>query len=284
MRNASPALRALLQSGRAFFMADLYTFVLRDGRTLRYTSADVALYHDGLHYAHDGPLIKRSRTRLTLGLEVDTLSLTLSAGDAHRIGTLPWLHALRHGVLDGAGVTLARLFLADWAGDDGGSVLLFRGEVADVEMGRSEAMLTVRNHLLATLDTELPRHVYQPGCLHTVFQAGCNLQAGAFTVSGTVLGGDTLQLQTSLNQPAGHFRLGHVSLTSGPNAGITRPLRDDQPGLLILASALPAPCQPGDGFTVLPGCDGRRETCRTRFGNEANFRGFPYIPTPETAL
>jgi uncharacterized phage protein (TIGR02218 family) len=31
-------------------------------------------------------------------------------------------------------------------------------------------------------------------------------------------------------------------------------------------------------FSVTPGCDKSFSTCRTKFGNGINFRGFPHIP------
>jgi uncharacterized phage protein (TIGR02218 family) len=33
-----------------------------------------------------------------------------------------------------------------------------------------------------------------------------------------------------------------------------------------------------DTFTVTAGCDKRFQTCRDRFANGVNFRGFPQIP------
>jgi uncharacterized phage protein (TIGR02218 family) len=34
----------------------------------------------------------------------------------------------------------------------------------------------------------------------------------------------------------------------------------------------------GDGFTILAGCDRQFATCRDRFANQHNFRGFPHVP------
>lgn len=36
-----------------------------------------------------------------------------------------------------------------------------------------------------------------------------------------------------------------------------------------------------DAFSVTPGCDKRFETCRKKFANGLNFRGFPHMPTAE---
>ncbi len=41
---------------------------------------------------------------------------------------------------------------------------------------------------------------------------------------------------------------------------------------------MPEPIAPGDAFTVTAGCDKRFATCRDRFANTVNFRGFPHIP------
>ena len=44
-----------------------------------------------------------------------------------------------------------------------------------------------------------------------------------------------------------------------------------------------APPQPGDTFTVTAGCDKRFATCRSKFDNQLNFRGFPHLPGNDAA-
>ena len=41
---------------------------------------------------------------------------------------------------------------------------------------------------------------------------------------------------------------------------------------------MPEPIAAGDTFAVTAGCDKRFATCRDRFANAVNFRGFPHIP------
>lgn len=41
---------------------------------------------------------------------------------------------------------------------------------------------------------------------------------------------------------------------------------------------------PGDTLTVTAGCDRRFATCRQKFGNAVNFRGFPHIPGSDYVL
>ena len=40
----------------------------------------------------------------------------------------------------------------------------------------------------------------------------------------------------------------------------------------------------GDALTLTAGCDRRFATCRTRFANAENFRGFPHIPGNDYVL
>src|SRR3712207_7264503 len=41
---------------------------------------------------------------------------------------------------------------------------------------------------------------------------------------------------------------------------------------------------PGDAFTLSAGCDKSFSTCRDRFANSVNFRGFPHMPGNDFAL
>ena len=41
---------------------------------------------------------------------------------------------------------------------------------------------------------------------------------------------------------------------------------------------MPSPSSPGDAFTVTAGCDKHLATCKAKFANAVNFRGFPHIP------
>jgi uncharacterized phage protein (TIGR02218 family) len=41
---------------------------------------------------------------------------------------------------------------------------------------------------------------------------------------------------------------------------------------------------PGDSFTITAGCDKQRGTCKAKFANALNFRGFPHMPGPDYVL
>ena len=41
---------------------------------------------------------------------------------------------------------------------------------------------------------------------------------------------------------------------------------------------------PGDAVTLVAGCDKQFATCKSKFDNVVNFRGFPYMPGNDAAL
>lgn len=279
MKTASPELRALIEGSRQYLMADLITFTLSDGSLLRYTTAD----RDLGAWSAVGPLIKRGPIRSVIGLEVDTLELTVYPSGSDLVGARPFLQALHAGRMDGATVLLERAFMPSWGDISLGLVWLFSGRVAEQQISRTEARLQVKSDL-SRLDVKLPRDIYQATCRNTLFDAGCKLVKSGFAHPATVAGGSTASvLLCGLSQTDGYFSLGTVSFGSGPNAGLSRSVKRHVGGALTLAFPLPSPPNVGDAFVAYPGCDKRPGTCEDKFSNRANFSGEPFIPVPETA-
>jgi len=283
MKPASAALIALLTSARQFHMADLFSFTLAGGGTFRFSGMDVDLAVGASLYAAGGLKFQRGATRLTRGLEVDTLEVTVFADASALFNGTPFLPFVRSGGLDGAGLVLERAFMPMLHDTAAGAVTLFDGRIADIELGRSQARLTVKSWL-ELLNLKLPRNVYQPGCLHTLFDSGCGLSKAAFAVAGSVAGGsDRSSINTDLAAADGTFDLGTIEFAGGANAGQKRTIKSQAGGTVRLSYPLPLAPAAGDGFTAYPGCDKTSATCAVKFANLANFRGFPYIPVPETA-
>lgn len=280
---ASAALIDLLHNSTQFYMADLYTFALKSGTVLRYTSLDMDLIEGGRTFSSKGPLLKRNRTRIMRGIQVDTLEITVNADDADLVDGIPFLQACNRGKLDGAQVTLERVFMPTWGDTSPGTIILFLGNISDAQAGRTTAQLQVKSDL-ERLNIQMPRNVYEPSCIYTLFDTGCGLNKTAFAVAGTATpGGTTTTINCTLAQAAGYFDLGHLTFTSGANAGLTRAIRSYTPGVVKISLPLPVAPTSGDAFTAYPGCDRKQATCSGKFNNLPRFRGYPYIPAPETA-
>lgn len=285
MKTVSPALRALLASDQ-FTMADLYTFTLAGGGVLRYTDADIDIVADGRLFTSNGPRFDRQgrgRTQWRRGLEVDTLEIEMAPRATDLVDGAPFLAALRMGVFDGAEVQLERAFMPSWGDTSAGTVILFIGRVGDVEAGRTSATIHVNSHL-ELLDIAMPRNLYQPSCVNTLYDSSCTVNRSLFAAESDVASGSTPSvILCALAQPAGWFDLGVVEVTSGANAGFNRMVKSYAPGRLDLVSPFPAAFAAGDRFVAIAGCDKTQNTCQGKFDNLRHFKGFPYIPPPETA-
>jgi uncharacterized phage protein (TIGR02218 family) len=161
----------------------------------------------------------------------------------------------------------------------------FLGLCSKIEVGRTSARITAKayTHLL---NAQMPRNFYQPGCLHTLYDAGCALSIAAFTSNGTVeAGSGNLTLNcAALSQAAGYFTRGFVKFSNGANSGLRYTVSASVPGKVTLTRPLRYAVVNGDAFTVCAGCDHQQSTCQNKFSNLTNFRGFPFVPVPETAV
>lgn len=298
MKPSTPQLDALLAT-RQFGIADLYRFALIGGDELLYTSYGFDVLWDGDRYSSGGttgPFFEMdgdgAKVRWARGLETQALDFAVTPGTAQVLGQ-PFLSAVRVGVFDGATLTFSRAYFALPAGSPSpplepvGVIDLFVGRVGEISpAGRSMARFNCPS-AIELLNMNLPRNLYQPGCVNTLFDTACALLAGDFDVAGVVASGSTAtQINATLGEATGYFDLGKIVFTSGANNGLARMVKTytaGSPGSLALLYPLAAAPAPGDTFTVYPGCDKAKSTCEEKFNNLANFRGFPYVPQPELA-
>ena len=287
MRTVTPALTAFLAGLRAqrdapVLMADCCTFTLGTGTILATTNADVPLVLNGATYRADSILVDGLQYKCAVGLDVDKQKVTIAARPTDTIGGIPFLQAVRNGLLDGCAVQRDRAFLSAWGAAPVGSVTLFKGRVSTVDaVGRTSAEVTVASDLVL-LDIDMPRNLYQPACNHVLFDGGCGLVKNAFGAAGVVgAGAGATLVPWTAASPA--YAQGTLTFTSGANTGVTANITGADAAALTLSYPLPAVPAAGDGFTAYQGCDHTLATCRAKFGNGANFRGFPFVPVPETA-
>lgn len=287
MRSASTALMSYLAAQKAapdapMLMADCYTFTLLSGLILTYTNAAVPISMNGFVYAANSILVDGLTFKCTTTLDVDKQHISIAARSTDMVQGVPFLLALHNGVFDGCQVKRERAFLSTWQSPPIGSVILFQGLVTSIDqIGRTSAEITVASDLVL-LDLDMPRNLYAPSCGHTLYDSGCGLVKNAFGSRGTVAAGSTVSsiVWTGATQA---FVQGTIYFSSGINAGASANIKSLSSGTLVLSYPLEFPPAIGDTFTAYQGCDHTNTTCRTKFNNLANFRGFPFVPPPSSA-
>lgn len=283
MRAASAPLLALLNSGQQFGMADLYTITLITGTIMRYTSWDAVLTAGANTFSATGPLLVRGKTKTVLGTEVDTLDLEIFPSSTDMIGSLTFLQAAAAGALDGATVLLERAFLSGIPPVFVGSFINFSGRVADMDLTRTGIKIVVKSDL-ELLNISMPRNLYQPSCLQTLYDSDCGVVRASFAQAGTVASGTNISVNSpGLPQGDKYFDLGYIQFTSGALTGAKRTIKSYASKTLQLLSPMPQPPANGDLFTAYPGCDKTLGVngC-AKFANTSRFKGLPFIPVPET--
>jgi hypothetical protein len=198
MKQASPALINFLNEVIGFLdgqlvMADAFLFALKNGTNLGYTNAEITFTFDGQCYLGNDILIDGLKYKCSVGLDVDKQQIDISARPDQTIpGGAEFLQALRNGALDGCEITRTRVLWSDIVGGtlvDG--VVSFKGRLGSIDkIGRTSAQLTVNSDLVL-LDIDMPRNIYQPTCLHTLYDPGCTLSKAAFSTNGVVGTGST---------------------------------------------------------------------------------------------
>ena len=176
------------------------------------------------------------------------------------------------------------VYIVDWS-QPSLKVLMCKATLGEVR--REGAAFAAELRSLAHRLAEESGRLYTATCSADLGDTRCTIDLGDpdFHSSGTIvtLAGDTLFHVSGLGAfDDGWFTAGRVAFTSGANDGLAVEVKvhrvADGGVTLELWQLMPEPVQPGDTFDITAGCDKRFATCRDRFDNAVNFRGFPHIP------
>jgi uncharacterized phage protein (TIGR02218 family) len=270
VKTLPPDLAARLASG-VTTLATCWRLTRTDGRVLGFTDHDRSLVYDGVtHEAATGFTASEATAHADLsvgGLEVDG-ALTSDAITAADIEA---------GLYDGAEIAID---LVDWS-DPALRLSLRRGTLGDVSRLDHAFRAEVRSRAHALDETR--GRLFQHCCDAELGDARCGLALAArAVVVAEVFDRRRFRVAGVDDVAAEIFDRGLAGFTSGAcadRAGEIRTHRIENAGVVIdLWLALPEDLAVGDRLSLAPGCDKRFETCRDRFANTVNFRGFPHIP------
>jgi uncharacterized phage protein (TIGR02218 family) len=274
MRSLPPALTAHLASG-VTTTCRCWRLTRRDGIVQGFTDHDEDLRFDTTTF-HAGTGFEGSDLESRFGLAVTGTEIHGALADASMNEA-----DLAAGRYDDAKV---ELFLVNWA-DVEQRLLLRVGNLGEVRREGAAFAAEVRG-VSARLNEERGR-IYAATCDADLGDARCgfDLDDAAFRSEGTVIAveGASLLRTAGLDAFADEwFTRGKLSFSSGANAGLAVEVKEHRAEAgevrLALWQQMPQPILSGDSFVVTAGCDKRFETCRSKFDNAVNFRGFPHLP------
>ncbi|MGE3142742.1 MAG: DUF2163 domain-containing protein, partial [Hyphomonadaceae bacterium] len=158
---------------------------------------------------------------------------------------------------------------------------LFAGRLGEARRGAMAFEVELRG-LQAPLNVAVGR-VFSRFCDADVGDARCgvDLSPSAFTGAGAVtelLSARAFKASGLGAYADGWFARGRLIWDGGGAGEVSVHRAGASEATIELLDAPNAALTLGAAFTVSAGCDKRCETCRDKFANIANFRGFPHMP------
>ncbi len=274
MRTLDAGLAAHLASG-ATTLATCWRIVRADGAVLGFTDHDCVLEFDGTVFEPEAGLDRGEATSRT-GPQVET-SEVLGVLRSDRIAE----DDIRLGRYDGAAVETWRV---NWR-DVGQRVLLRADTIGEIVCEDSvfRAELRSPQHRLNRADGRL----YQPLCDAVLGDGRCgvalddpSLRTAVAVVA--VLDRNRVAVTGLGGFAVGWFDFGRALWSGGVRVGVTDRIvshrRIGGEDVLTFEQPVGTWVAPGDTAVATAGCDRQYSTCRSKFANTTNFRGFPHVP------
>ncbi|AEI93411.1 DUF2163 domain-containing protein [Roseobacter litoralis] len=246
-----------------------------DGVILGFTDHGRDLAFEGITFRADTGLSALALSQST-GLSVD---------NTEAIGALNDLSIredeIEQGRFDGAEV---RAWLVNWTDVDQ-RWLQFRGSIGELRRTDGGFQAELRG-LTEALNRPLGR-VFQKPCTSVLGDRDCQFDVSApgYTIDLAIEAVDRsriFQWNGFNGFEANWFTRGRFEVLDGPAAGLWGMIKHDRldgnSRTIELWEPIRAPITPGASVRISAGCDKRSETCRLKFSNLANFRGFPDLP------
>lgn len=280
MRTVPSALQAKLDAG-VTTLAQCWKLTRSDGMVVGFTDHDVDLAFDGVTF-RAGTGLSASEATSRFGLAVDGAEIAGALSDDSLSE-----HDLAGGRCDAATI---ETWLVDVT-DVGLRVLTARGSLGEVR--REGAAFGAELRGLADALAQESGRLYTARCGADLGDTRCrvDLASPVFRGSGAVVTVDGMSQFTASGLAGfadGWFSAGKLVWSSGANTGLAMEVKIHRNAggvvRLVLWQAMADAILPGDGFVVTAGCDKQFSTCRNRFGNSGNFRGFPHIPGNDFVL
>lgn len=273
MRVIDEELRAHLDGG-ATTLCRCWLVRREDEVAFGFTDHDDDLAFDGQEFRASSGM-DASVLKTATGLSVDNLSVVGALSDTGVTET-----DLRAGRFDGARVWH---WLVNWRAPHQ-RVLLFHGTFGEIRRADGGFEVELRGPAEA-LNTPAGRNLLRR-CDASLGDKRCGADTSdpAWSGSATVVRGRGAELSVGVvgDYEPGWFTGGRLLWETGANVGLRGRIRTDkivgdERRLSLWQEPAFAPSA-GDRARVIAGCDKLADTCRTKFGNYLNFRGFPHIP------
>ncbi len=280
MRAIGEELAAHLASG-ATTLCRCWKLTRGDGLVLGFTDHDRDLTFDDVVFSANSGL-DAAAIQQTTGLSVDNSQAVGALSDFGLTET-----DIKTGKYDKAEVLA---WLVHWD-DVSQRVLQFRGSIGEIR--RNGAVFEAELRGLTEALNQVQGSAYHRKCSAVLGDARCKFdltQTGYFAEL-SVETGDGLgvfDFSALVDFEDGWFKNGTLRVLTGDGAGVIRAIKRDrfEDGVrrISLWQEVPIRLSGDDQVRLEAGCDKQVQSCRLKFHNFLNYRGFPNIPGEDWAM
>lgn len=251
----------------------------RDGVVMGFTNHDRDLTFDSVTYEASTGFLG-SEVESQIGMSVDNMEV-YGAVDSTNIAESD----IEAGRYDNADIVL---YLVNWA-DVSQRVVMKKGNIGEVK--RSNTFFDAEVRGISHEMQEVRGRLFNYTCDALLGNTRCgkDVSGATYTGSGTVTttdGNSSVTASGLDSYTSGWFTRGKITFTSGNNNGLTREIRfhTNSNGIVSVSTWEPFPfaIAVSDTFSIVAGCNKLFKTCKAKFSNAVNFRGFPHVPGNNT--
>lgn len=257
-----------------------WKLTLKDGTVCGFTDHDQRVSIGGTEFQPQSGF-SASEARKSLGLSTDTVDVegALSSTDIRE-------EDIDAGLYDDARV---ETWLVNWSQPNEAALL---GVASIGRIIREDGLFRAEMRNLGSSFDKPSGRYFHRHCDASLGDERCKVDTSQPELNGS---GQILEVRASNvlivngldNFEEGWFQYGVLTWTSGENQGDTARIIEHRflSGITRIVTERPAVREvtPGDAFTVIAGCNKSFATCKAKFLNQENFRGFPHMPGNDAA-
>lgn len=165
---------------------------------------------------------------------------------------------------------------------DGEYIVFWKGKILNVEWSGAWIELTTQSNY-SSLQQQGLRRRYSRNCPFALYGAACKASANAHRDDTSVIGIDGLYvtLSAAIGKPDDYYAGGYITWINNAQGNQEKRMVRNSAGSTgrLYLSSFPIDLANGDPVSAYAGCDHTIATCESKFDNEKNYGGTPYIPT-----
>jgi len=156
-------------------------------------------------------------------------------------------------------------------------VVIWKGPVTSFSISGKEAKIRVPSIFTTMLQGQIPNIYYQNPCNNILYDDRCQVNPASWTTATTVV-----SITDSLTVIVGADGFDDSVLVAGEIINTTKSERRlviDNVSNVITFNYAFSNIETGDSITLRAGCDHSFAICKSKFSNQVNYGGFPYVPS-----